>query len=421
VKKLSQSFIQNWITRFRRTLEQRYSLFSALQPAIPKILEERLATYLMRKAGEGRRGLHLKLVAIALMPADPENADLSSAISTQFDKSSIRFFQYRVGDRLVRCRLYGQRTEGFLKRSCHANREWNATFRYVDYVCQVFGYKHKEATRLGRRMVGRRFIKSATRAQKVRAITILLRQGQETDAKRVYDSLSPSYTRSGLAPVFLQRNAFKAGWQNSQFMRRGSEQYRNIIRHRVSFRQMLMENKDSFCVVGNGPSEIGSGNGAVIDRHAVVIRFNRYDLSRRDDYGTKQSVWVRVPNAEAQADHIHSNDFLILASNNFEYKRADSDRYLLDAHLLDKCYTTIPPQVFRDLIDELGCLPSTGLAMLYWIYTIVGHIPKERVFGFSHIGDHQDFRSHYYKDSIDRKHHIHAWEKEIELINRIVI
>ncbi|MFX5611356.1 glycosyltransferase family 29 protein, partial [Acinetobacter baumannii] len=51
----------------------------------------------------------------------------------------------------------------------------------------------------------------------------------------------------------------------------------------------------NFAVVGNGPVEIGSKNGSIIDSFDIVIRFNNYNLDHEYsvDYGTKTTVWVK--------------------------------------------------------------------------------------------------------------------------------
>lgn len=47
-------------------------------------------------------------------------------------------------------------------------------------------------------------------------------------------------------------------------------------------------------VVGNGPQEIGRGNGEKIDVHDIVIRFNDFPTGEKfhRDYGAKTDVWV---------------------------------------------------------------------------------------------------------------------------------
>ena len=49
-----------------------------------------------------------------------------------------------------------------------------------------------------------------------------------------------------------------------------------------------------FCVVGNSPKELGSGNGKIIDSYDVVIRFKNYDITDEfaKDYGSRTDVWV---------------------------------------------------------------------------------------------------------------------------------
>ena len=55
----------------------------------------------------------------------------------------------------------------------------------------------------------------------------------------------------------------------------------------------LIHNK-KFCVVGNSPKELNSGNGKIIDSYDIVIRFKNYNITDEfiKDYGAKTDVWA---------------------------------------------------------------------------------------------------------------------------------
>lgn len=63
-----------------------------------------------------------------------------------------------------------------------------------------------------------------------------------------------------------------------------------------TFQRLVEASADSICVVGNAPSEVGLGRGALIDGHALVVRFNNFspDPKHWADYGRKTDIWVRA-------------------------------------------------------------------------------------------------------------------------------
>lgn len=408
--------IQRWL---RHRYNQRYAILKALQSWGPSFARDRASDYLkarpMKKPSLGSR-----LLAMHAIDLFPEDTALSEAIAFQLSGLKRRYFLYRAGDRMLRGRIYGSETESLLKRAATNTHEINATFRYLDYLTQAHGYDHPDVVAVSRRFESKGFRRSMTRGQKVKACVMLLLSDRQDLAEEIYLQLPRLMIVSGRLPIFLQHAAFERQWRNYEFLRRGWKQYRTIVDSRAAFEQLIRNEPGAFCVVGNGPSELGRGRGGTIDLHKVVIRINAYDLSHPEDYGSKQSVWVRVPNEEASADHARNNSYFIIASNQFEYKRSETDKYCLHPYLLEMKITTIPPAVFQELIARLNCLPSTGLALLYWIYTLTGPIPREQIYGFSHVEQLDDFRTHYYKDAEERTIHQHAWDKEIVVMESIL-
>src|SRR5690606_30250496 len=157
----------------------------------------------------------------------------------------------------------------------------------------------------------------------------------------------------------------------------------------------------------------------LIDSKKLVIRINNYSLDHPEDYGTKQNIWVRVANSEILGSHARQNDLIVFAANNFATKRKDAATYFLPLALMNKEYTVIPSHIFQELIDKLGGLPSTGLATAYWIYKIIGPIPKQFLFGFSHLHEEADFKAHYFVDKDKAGTHLHQWDNEIRIFNQI--
>ncbi|WP_409260188.1 hypothetical protein, partial [Pseudomonas sp. KCJK8806] len=156
-----------------------------------------------------------------------------------------------------------------------------------------------------------------------------------------------------------------------------------------------------------------------IDAKKLVIRINNYSLDYPEDYGSKEDVWVRVANNEVEHLRARRNKLTILAGNNFATKRKDAANYLLPLMLMRTEYTIIPSHVFQELIGKLEGLPSTGLALAYWIYKTIGPIPKEFLFGFSHLHEDANFKAHYFVDDEKAGVHLHQWDKEKRIFNQI--
>jgi hypothetical protein len=418
LKRLALKFIPHNV---RAHYNKRYRIFHFIHKSTPVLFKKRIYEYLKNRSPEKRPSILSKLAASTLIDIRPEDDTLTLAIAQQFSEASMPYLQYRIGDRMLRGRLYGERLSAFLKGATDHNQDVYATFRYLDYLTQVRGYRDPDVARIAKRFAKGHIQRAMTRSQKVKASVILLRTGQADLAEKIYGSIPEGIVRQRELPLYLQRNAFNLKWRHWEALRRGAEQFAKMASGRKAFAALIRESRHSFCIVGNGPSEIGRARGHLIDRHDVVIRMNSYDMDHVEDYGTKQTVWARVPNEEADAAHISNNRFLILVSNQFEYKRTDAETYLHDACSRNMDILSAPPEIFMALIRELNCLPSTGLVLLYWLYTLTGPIPRDRIFGFSHFEELADFRSHYYTDKVHRRLHVHAWEKEMTIMARITI
>lgn len=202
---------------------------------------------------------------------------------------------------------------------------------------------------------------------------------------------------------------------------RASRLYQSAIKYGEDFADKIKNSNGDFCIVGNAPTETGRGNGKKIDSFKTVIRINNYGTNMPDDYGTKEDVWIRVANQEITKPHIRNNQTVIFARHNFLKSCNRAADYLLEPYLMEKAYTAIPSSTFCYLIRELECLPSTGMAIIYWIYSLYGQMDKNQIFGFSHINNSKDFHTHYFSDGAPRgQYHRHDWLAETNLMGEIV-
>jgi hypothetical protein len=94
-----------------------------------------------------------------------------------------------------------------------------------------------------------------------------------------------------------------------------------VYSHMLAVReQKVFENfiqGKSIAVVGNGPQEIGLGNGRRIDEHDVVLRINNAAVGQEytRDYGIKANVWCRNLMKPYSFEMFPETPFLILTNN----------------------------------------------------------------------------------------------------------
>lgn len=167
--------------------------------------------------------------------------------------------------------------------------------------------------------------------------------------------------------------------------------------------------KEDFCVVGNAPSELGKGSGGAIDACEQVFRFNNYRINGfEEDYGTKTTHWVTT----------YARDITPRPANNIVCplplnidKHRKRYNFTHPDYLKDNFDNTnfIPVEIFEELKSIIPN-PSTGIALLYWIRTELGHLDPDRVYGFSFFDKSQ---AHHYFDKNKACNHNGDIEKQL--------
>lgn len=187
------------------------------------------------------------------------------------------------------------------------------------------------------------------------------------------------------------------------------------------FEELILSNAHDFCVVGNSPVEIGTGNGEKIDAYSQVIRFNAYDVGHpyAVDYGSKATVWVRMPKNMGVPDGRRKNIELLLVSGpNWVGRLVDGVETFSRLRNQFNAVGVIPFPIYVKLVRETGSAPSAGLQILYWIYSLIGTIPRSQVYGFE-LTDQLPGRNLQYragKISVVR----HDWVKEKIVFDKII-
>lgn len=189
--------------------------------------------------------------------------------------------------------------------------------------------------------------------------------------------------------------------------------------------EKLVQNSSALAIVGNGPTEVGKGRGNIIDSSDLIIRFNNFANGGEflEDYGSKTHIWVRGGfYIDIHRKNIPDLCGVIISGNNVLYRSLSVDDFLLDNYLSNSNLSFIPPRIYYELISLLKAQPSSGVAMLYWIYKIKGHLHRQWLYGFS-LGEQKTNQSeHYFVNSAKPRNGFfqHDWKAEGDLIKSLL-
>lgn len=169
--------------------------------------------------------------------------------------------------------------------------------------------------------------------------------------------------------------------------------------------------EENYCIVGNAPSEVGTKGGGFIDSCDQVIRFNNYSTSveYQDDYGSKTTHWVTTF-AKDIRPRIHQCEVvcpLPLDVPKYLTRYSYTNLRALRVHM--DTTTFIPQEYFEELLESVPN-PSTGIALLFWLWKDMGSLDPERVKGFTFFD--KSIKHHYF-DEFNQCHHKGDIEKEL--------
>ena len=160
----------------------------------------------------------------------------------------------------------------------------------------------------------------------------------------------------------------------------------------------------SIAVVGNGPGNLGTGLGAEIDAHDIVIRFNNHPAGYEADYGSRTDIWVRGAHRDvADRTALDAGRLVVWEMDVFRgvlEVPAHADILYRDALLSPDRLTHIDTGGKRQLRERSGLLlPTSGAQVLFLLHEVLGSLENVDVYGFSTItgGD----RGHYFDERGD--------------------
>lgn len=186
--------------------------------------------------------------------------------------------------------------------------------------------------------------------------------------------------------------------------------------HQAAFERELADATRSIAVVGNSPVGLGLGQGAEIDGHDVVIRFNNYsdDAIHAADYGRRTTVWARAAtHTTVWHRPTASFDFVLFTGVDRRY-HGPKFWDVLEAHRAGARPVFVPTRVYVDLVQRLGFPPSGGLQILHWLRSLRGPLVENgvRPYGFRMDDQEANRSSHYFKDLTSRQSYWHNWAAE---------
>lgn len=155
---------------------------------------------------------------------------------------------------------------------------------------------------------------------------------------------------------------------------------------------------DDMAIVGNGGCLLDEPRGAEIDAHAVVARFNNYELEPVENTGSRTDIWVTslyldVRSRDERYDRVLCPiPFPERAWTQHPYRRNDKLAEAFDVEY-------IPGELFLELERRIP-RPSTGIAFLWWICRVRGPVDRSSIYGFDNFAG----RLHYF-DGMDRCAH----------------
>ena len=170
-------------------------------------------------------------------------------------------------------------------------------------------------------------------------------------------------------------------------------------------------------IVGNGPQELGTGNGKKIDSYDVVIRFNGGTKAGKEyakDYGTKTTILARYQGAPFPSSSFpllgHAEDIYFI----FFWDKTLDDLYDYVQKGNKITFFSHKNEVFQLRINT----PTTGIQYLWWVKHINPDFSMDDCYGFSFKDKEVKGKNpqDYYNPNENRSREPHDLKKEKKVI-----
>ncbi|WP_241651005.1 glycosyltransferase family 29 protein, partial [Rosenbergiella nectarea] len=179
-----------------------------------------------------------------------------------------------------------------------------------------------------------------------------------------------------------------------------------VLKSLYNNRSLLKEicSNKRIALVGNGPSEIDTRNGEIIDKFDIVIRFNNFMTDGFEkDYGKKTDIWVRNSAGNDIRNKIDIGEYsAVIWEADYHHFPFHYD----DLHTINSQLTLHPDKIsnFDSITHQLLSKkyqitqPTTGLITLFYLVTFVRPV-KIGLFGFTFKEQEPQYVNNHYFDN----------------------
>lgn len=150
-----------------------------------------------------------------------------------------------------------------------------------------------------------------------------------------------------------------------------AKMYRQQEAWRNEFSVWLNVNRSGgICVVGNAASLRESGQGNLVDAHAVVVRFNKFKSEDTSllDLGGRIDVWVMAPGYKGP---VPTNVRWVIVTGPDVMFRLQDWRLPKIFLAAETPVLTVPLIIWREMVASLESPPSAGVLVLNWINNMI--------------------------------------------------
>ncbi|GHV96302.1 hypothetical protein AGMMS50293_26220 [Spirochaetia bacterium] len=219
----------------------------------------------------------------------------------------------------------------------------------------------------------------------LRYISYLILRGENEKAKKLLlenESILEKDNIAGFIPVAYLSHEIGITSEDINISAKIFERFRNQDKVQNELREYI--SGKSIAVVGNGPYEIGTGNGKEIDSHDIVVRFNNFEINDdyEKDYGRKTSIISTTGFGSIKDQYYYKSDFIILPTSIYWYNFSKEKRQFIYKNSGIKMLN-FDVQYFTYFRNKYNTVASTGTRILYYFYRNLNIIKDIHVYGFS--------------------------------------
>lgn len=255
-------------------------------------------------------------------------------------------------------------------------------------------------------------------------ICCLLERGEQKEAKRILIKYLAHIGTKNIHKYMPVANLFVEMGYHDVLIEQSAYIFRQLEKNRENklFEKLLQGKR--VAVVGNGPQEIGTGKGAEIDGHDIIIRFNNFRTKGfEEDYGYRTDIWVR--NANIVTEDRDNADELKMILWEPDYWHMNIQHNHLD--LLYRDIRLVPEQICymygvrKEICTNSNVLnPTTGAQVVYLVEKNKHLLKELNYYGFSFLDAFTDASyEHYYNEKTEAQK-IHHPKIEVEFLQHLV-